>query len=95
MRRVDHDFGRCGPGWSPHHLIKSAQQGGYDTSNLISLCPMHNSLLESDAEYARWGKAVGLVIVTGDTIGDAWQRLADHGLVTYGPGPFITDDPGN
>lgn len=67
---------------TPHHLRKASQGGGYDRVNIVALCAAGNTWVEDNPDAAH---ALGLVVRRGDTLDDAWDRLAAAGLVTYRP----------
>jgi len=76
---------RCHGPATVHHMRKAGQGGAYSMVNLVTLCAGHNDWLE-EADGARFGEAVGLVIRRGTTHDEAWAALEQAGLVTYGPG---------
>lgn len=75
---------RCHGPITPHHMRKAGQGGAYTMVNLVTLCAGHNDWLE-EADGARFGEEVGLVIRRGRTHEEAWALLIRAGLVTYGP----------
>jgi 5-methylcytosine-specific restriction endonuclease McrA len=58
---------------TPHHRRRASQGGGYTMANLISACSFHNDLLEADADFAAWARALGFVVLRGDP---GWEELA-------------------
>lgn len=53
--------GRCYGPLTPHHRRKASQGGAYTLENLVTLCRHHNDQLESRADVAAIGEALGLV----------------------------------
>jgi hypothetical protein len=64
LRGVD-GAGRCFGGLTPHHRRKASQGGTYDEDTLATLCAHHNDELEANADLARLGVELGLVIRRG------------------------------
>ena len=64
--------GDCFGPLTPHHRRKESDQGAYSEANLVSLCSFHNGQLEADADLARVGRRLGLVVRRGD---DGWEQL--------------------
>lgn len=55
-------FGRCCGIPTYHHKKKASQGGEFTEANGACLCWFHNRHLEQDADFAAWGRVVGLVI---------------------------------
>lgn len=60
---------------TPHHLRKPGRSWALD--NLVVLCARHNEWVEDEPNAAH---ALGLVVRRGETVDDAWRRLAAAGL---------------
>lgn len=80
LNRDGQSWGPCVGDLTPHHLLKASHGGKYTLENLVTLCELHNDMIEDypDAAYA-----AGLVI-------KSWEELDEdrhHLLENRDPGP--------
>jgi hypothetical protein len=59
MNEQGRDWGPCVGVLTPYHLLKASQGGDYSMDNLITLCSMHNGMVE---DFPKAAAALGLVI---------------------------------
>jgi len=85
-------WGTCfGVRQTAHHLWKASQGGPYRVWNLVTLCALHNDMVEDRPDDAH---ALGLVMRRGEDPASVWGRLQLAGIVDYWwEGSPATSDP--
>lgn len=66
-----------------HHIVKAWKRPPYDRRHGVCLCAFHNGFLEEDAYFAAKGHEMGLVVLEGESVDTAWEKMRAAGLVSW------------